>query len=182
MIEVGLCRTFWKLQGPPCCLDSQMKAQKGCTWLLYDLLAQSTVACYIVLPSDRLLHLHCITPLQMAVLLLPLCTPWSLLCNGWPIVPLAVDVARAGGFSWLAVLALPPRITDDSGGASRGALCQYTVHFISVLGMTLNCIHIFIVTGSFLYWCVMCQSAFLYTQLYLSTNFDHILFNNVSWH
>jgi len=24
-----------------------------------------------------------------------------------------------------------------------------------VLGMTLNCIHIFIVTGSFLYWCVM---------------------------
>jgi len=27
--------------------------------------------------------------------------------------------------------------------------------FTSVLGMTLNCIHIFIVTGSFLYWCVM---------------------------
>jgi len=25
----------------------------------------------------------------------------------------------------------------------------------NVLGMTLNCIHIFIVTGSFLYWCVI---------------------------
>jgi len=26
------------------------------------------------------------------------------------------------------------------------------------------------------------QSAFLHTQLYLSTNLDHILFSNVSWH
>jgi len=26
------------------------------------------------------------------------------------------------------------------------------------------------------------QSAFLHTQLHLSTNFDHILFSNVSWH
>jgi len=26
------------------------------------------------------------------------------------------------------------------------------------------------------------QSAFLNTQLYLSTNLDHILFSNVSWH
>jgi len=26
------------------------------------------------------------------------------------------------------------------------------------------------------------QSAFLRTQLYLSTNLDHILFSNVSWH
>jgi len=26
------------------------------------------------------------------------------------------------------------------------------------------------------------QSAFLHTQLYLSTNLDRILFSNVSWH
>jgi len=42
--------------------------------------------------------------------------------------------------------------------------------------------HLFIVTGSF--FVLMChkagQSAFLYTQLYLSTNLDHILFSNVS--
>jgi len=30
-----------------------------------------------------------------------------------------------------------------------------TCPFICVLGMTLNCIHIFIVTGSFLYWSIM---------------------------
>jgi len=47
--------------------------------------------------------------------------------------------------------------------------------------MTLNCIHIFIVTGSF---CTdeAGQSAFLHPHLYLSTNLDHILFSNVSSH
>jgi len=52
-----------------------------------------------------------------------------------------------------------------------------------VLGMTLNCIHIFIVTGSFLYVCHESgKSAFLHTQFYLSTNLDPILFSNVAWH
>jgi len=40
----------------------------------------------------------------------------------------------------------------------------------SVLGMTLNCIHIFIVTGSCLYWCVMrpaSQRFFIHTCFYL---------------
>jgi len=57
-------------------------------------------------------------------------------------------------------------------------------HEAYVLGMTFKCIHIFIVTGSFLYFCFIRagQSAFLHTQLYLSTNLDHILFRNVSWH
>jgi len=36
------------------------------------------------------------------------------------------------------------------------------------------------------FWVIMChdasQSAFLHTQLYLSTNLDSILFSNVSWH
>jgi len=39
-----------------------------------------------------------------------------------------------------------------------------------VQGMTLNCIHIFIVTGSFLYWCVMrlaSQRLFLHSCIYL---------------
>jgi len=39
-----------------------------------------------------------------------------------------------------------------------------------VLGMTLNCIHIFIVTGSFLYWCVMwpaSQHFFIHSCIYL---------------
>jgi len=52
-----------------------------------------------------------------------------------------------------------------------------------VQGMTLKCIHIFIVTGSFLY--VMrpaSQRFFIHTYFYLSTNNDHILFSNVSWH
>jgi len=44
------------------------------------------------------------------------------------------------------------------------------LYCIVFLGMTLNCIHIFIVTGSF--FVLMCheagQSAFLHTQLYLS--------------
>jgi len=48
----------------------------------------------------------------------------------------------------------------------------------------LNCIHIFIVTGSF--FVLMCheagQSAFPHTQFYLSTNLDNILLSNVSWH
>jgi len=39
-----------------------------------------------------------------------------------------------------------------------------------VLGMTLNCIHIFIVSGSFLYWCVMrpaSQRFFIHSCIYL---------------
>jgi len=39
-----------------------------------------------------------------------------------------------------------------------------------VLGMTLNCIHIFIVTGSFLYWCVIrpaSQHFFIHSCIYL---------------
>jgi len=39
-----------------------------------------------------------------------------------------------------------------------------------VLGMTLNCIHIFIVTGSFLIWCVMrpaSQRFFIHSCIYL---------------
>jgi len=39
-----------------------------------------------------------------------------------------------------------------------------------VLGMTLNCIHIFIVTGNVLYWCVMrpaSQRLFIYSCIYL---------------
>jgi len=38
-----------------------------------------------------------------------------------------------------------------------------------VLGMTLNCIHIFIVTGSFLHWCVMrpaSQRFFIHSWIY----------------
>jgi len=41
---------------------------------------------------------------------------------------------------------------------------------IFVLGMTLNCIHIFIVSGSFLYWCVMrlaSQRFFIHNCIYL---------------
>jgi len=53
-----------------------------------------------------------------------------------------------------------------------------------VQGMTLNCILISFVTGSF--FVLLCyevgQSAFLHTQLYLSTNLDDILFVNVSGH
>jgi len=33
-------------------------------------------------------------------------------------------------------------------------ICTYAIQLL-FLGMTLNCIHIFIVTGSLLYWCVM---------------------------
>jgi len=50
-----------------------------------------------------------------------------------------------------------------------------------VWSMTLNCIHIFIVTGSFLYWCVMrsaSQRFFIRSCVYLRI-FDHILFSNV---
>jgi len=39
-----------------------------------------------------------------------------------------------------------------------------------VVGMTLNCIHIFIVTGNFLYWCVMrpaSQRFFIHSCIYL---------------
>jgi len=53
--------------------------------------------------------------------------------------------------------------------------------FKTVLGMMLNCIHIFIVTGSFLYWCVMrlaSQRFFIHSCIYLG----HILFSIVSWH
>jgi len=44
------------------------------------------------------------------------------------------------------------------------------IRYICVQGMTLNCIHIFIVTGSFLYWCVMrpaSQRFFIYSCIYL---------------
>jgi len=46
-------------------------------------------------------------------------------------------------------------------------MLQYTGN---VQGMTLNCIHIFIVTGSFLYWCVMrpaSQRFFIRSCIYL---------------
>jgi len=45
-----------------------------------------------------------------------------------------------------------------------------STRFIVVLGMTLNCIHIFIVTGSFLYWCVRrpaSQRFFIHSCIYL---------------
>jgi len=49
---------------------------------------------------------------------------------------------------------------------------RYTVSFTvqDVLGITLNCIHIFIVTGRFLYWCVMrpaSQRFFIRSCIYL---------------
>jgi len=37
--------------------------------------------------------------------------------------------------------------------------CRFNINLLNVLGMTLNCIHIFIVTGSFLYLCVMRQAS-----------------------
>jgi len=49
----------------------------------------------------------------------------------------------------------------------RKAVNQST-YVLAILGMTLNCIHIFIVTGSFLYWCVMrsaSQRFFIYIYL-----------------
>jgi len=47
----------------------------------------------------------------------------------------------------------------------------YVISYLlpDVLGMTLNCIHIFIVTGSFLYWCVMrpaSQRLFIHSCIY----------------
>jgi len=42
--------------------------------------------------------------------------------------------------------------------SSKFSICLVSITVLValfVLGMTLNCIHIFIVTGSFLYWCVM---------------------------
>jgi len=68
---------------------------------------------------------------------------------------------------------------------------------ISVLDMTLNCIHTVWCPGHdvklhphfhchWQFFVLMCheagQSVFLHTQLYLSTNLDHILCSNVSWH
>jgi len=70
-------------------------------------------------------------------------------------------------------------------------LCYRALHLIMhvdssqhVQGMTLNCIHIFIVTGSFLYWCVMrlASQSFFIHSFYLFTNLDNILFSNVTWH
>jgi len=49
-------------------------------------------------------------------------------------------------------------------------LFNYFPTTLGVLGMTLNCIHIFIVTGSFLYWCVMrpaSQRFFIHSCIYL---------------
>jgi len=46
----------------------------------------------------------------------------------------------------------------------------FWTHQNFVLGMTLDCIHIFIVTGSFLYWCVMrsaSQHFFIHSCIYL---------------
>jgi len=48
--------------------------------------------------------------------------------------------------------------------------------------MTLNCIHIFVVTGSFLYWCVMWPAShrfFIHSCIYLWILY-HILLSNVS--
>jgi len=48
--------------------------------------------------------------------------------------------------------------------------CIHTKWCPIVHGMTLNCIHIFIVTGSFLYWCVMrlaSQRFFIHICIYL---------------
>jgi len=47
-------------------------------------------------------------------------------------------------------------------------LCFFILYFVQ--GMTLNCIHMFIVTGSFLYWCVMrpaSQRLFIRSCIYL---------------
>jgi len=51
-------------------------------------------------------------------------------------------------------------VTDTVRGKYVTLRCYATVTIVTlldavILGMTLNCIHIFIVTGSFLYWCVM---------------------------
>jgi len=49
-------------------------------------------------------------------------------------------------------------------------LCCVVVLSSAVQGMTLNCIYIFIITGSFLYWCVMrpaSQRFFIHSCIYL---------------
>jgi len=49
---------------------------------------------------------------------------------------------------------------------------------LSVLGMTLNCIHIFIVTGSFLYWCVMrpaSQRFFIHIFVFIYESWSYVV-------
>jgi len=73
------------------------------------------------------------------------------------------------------------------------ALIEWMSAFILLISVTLLYILIQIQSecDTYSHYChtvttVMChkagQSAFLHTQLYLSTNFYHILFSNVSWH
>jgi len=63
---------------------------------------------------------------------------------------------------WLAIILIMHQVTL----VLRSQLCLLSC----VLGMTLNCIHIFIVTGTFLYWCVMrpaSQRFFIHSCIYL---------------
>jgi len=71
------------------------------------------------------------------------------------------------------VMKFPQNMVDcaNKNGAEL-YLCQWNVQekFHVVLSMTLNCIHIFIVTGSFLYWCAMRPSSqrfFIHSCIYL---------------
>jgi len=51
-----------------------------------------------------------------------------------------------------------------------GPYCRPSFNYFIFLGMTLNWIHIFIVTGSFLYWCVMrpaSQHFFIHSNIFL---------------
>jgi len=58
--------------------------------------------------------------------------------------------------TWLRIhfLEVPARLGDWKYNNEQISP-QRELHALLILGMTLNCIHIFIVTGSFLYWCGM---------------------------
>jgi len=67
---------------------------------------------------------------------------------------------------------------------SRTHIFNSCVKIRSASDMTLKCIHNFIVTSSFLYWCVMrpiSQRFFIHSCIYLCI-FYHILLSNFSWH
>jgi len=57
-----------------------------------------------------------------------------------------------------------------TGRIDKGTVGQLSAPWIVRPGMTLNCIHIFIVTGNFLYWCVIrpvSQRFFIHSCIYL---------------
>jgi len=90
--------------------------------------------------------------------------------NRYDCAPTRWGWKYSGGKTWLDTNSVFEHTTHGTQYILRTYLLTL------VLGMTLNCMHIFIVTGSFLYWYVMRPvSVFSYTVVFIYESWSYLI-------